>query len=125
MDVLIEKWSAVKPKNLAPDINSFTINSHNAYQSIKLNKRSIMEINVEAFDPNNDKLNYHIEIVPESTDKKSGGDFERAPAAIFQKVFLTPNFNLKAPSKSGMYRLFVVVKDKEKAATANIPFLVN
>ena len=42
-----------------------------------------------------------------------------------KKVFLTPNFNLKAPSKSGMYRLFVVVKDKEKAATANIPFLVN
>ena len=84
-----------------------------------------MEVNVDAFDPNNDKLSYHIEIVPESTDTKAGGDFEKAPTAVFQKVFSNSEFKLKAPSKSGKYRLFVVIKDGEKGATANIPFLVN
>ena len=125
MDVLIEKWSGQKPTNLAPDINAFTINSLDAYQSVKVDKRSIMEVNIDAFDPNDDKLSYHIEIVPESTDTKAGGDFEKAPTAVFQKVFLNSEFRVKAPSKSGKYRLFVVIKDGEKGATANIPFLVN
>lgn len=125
MDVLIEQWSGSLPTNLAPDLNSFTINSQNAYQSVKVDKRSMMDINIDAYDPNNDKLTYHLEVVPESTDTKAGGDYEEAPTAVFQKVFNDNSFSIKAPSKSGKYRLFVVVKDSEKAATANIPFLVN
>ena len=125
MDVLIEKWSGQKPTNLAPDINGLTINSFDAYQSVKVDKRSIMEVNIDAFDPNDDKLSYYIEIVPESTDIKAGGDFEKAPTAIFKKVFSDSEFKVKAPSKIGKYRLFVVIKDGEKGATANIPFLVN
>lgn len=125
MDILIEKWSGKKPDNLAPDLSSFTINSKNAYQSVKVDKRSQMEVEIDAFDPNNDKLSYHIEIVPESTDTKAGGDYEEAPTAVFQKIYSTNKFNIKAPSKSGSYRLFVVIKDGEKGATANIPFLVN
>lgn len=125
MDILIEKWSGKKPDNLAPDLNSFTINSKNAYQSVKVDKRTQMEVEIDAFDPNNDKLSFHIEIVPESTDTKAGGDYEEAPTAVFQKIYSTNKFNIKAPSKSGSYRLFVVIKDGEKGATANIPFLVN
>jgi len=124
MDVLIEKWSGAKPSNLAPILNSFSINAQNAYQSVKVDKRASMRVDVEASDPNNDTLNYHIEIVPESTDTKAGGDYETAPTAVFQKTYSKPTFNIKAPSKSGQYRLFIVVKDGQKAATANIPFLV-
>lgn len=124
MDVLIEKWSGKSPKNLAPDINNFTINNKNAYQSVKVDKRSAMHVSVDAFDPNDDRLNYHVEIVPESTDTKAGGDYEQAPTAVFDDVFNKSTFKIKAPSKSGRYRLFVVVKDGEKGATANIPFLV-
>ena len=122
---MIEKWSSQKPTNLAPDINGFTINSLDAYQSVKVDRRSIIEVNIDAFDPNYDKLSYHIEIVPESTDIKAGGDVENAPTAVFQKVFSNSKFKVKAPSKSAKYRLFVVIKDGEKGATANIPFLVN
>ena len=125
MDVLIEKWSGKKPENLAPDLHSFTINSQTAYQSVKVEKRSQMQVDIDAYDPNNDKLTYHIEIVPESTDTKAGGDYEEAPTAVFEKIFYTNSFRIKAPSKSGNYRLFVVIKDGEKGATANIPFLVN
>ena len=56
--------------------------------------------------------------------QKAGGDYEEAPSAVFEKVFTDNNFKIKAPSKSGKYRLFVVIKDGEKGATANIPFLV-
>ena len=125
MDVLIEKWSGKTPNNRAPDLNSFTINSKNAYESVKVEKKSPMLVSIDAFDPNDDKLTYHIEVVPESTDTKAGGDYEEAPSAVFEKVFTDNNFKIKAPSKSGKYRLFVVIKDGEKGATANIPFLVN
>jgi hypothetical protein len=124
MDVLIEKWSGKTPNNRAPDLNSFTINSKNAYESVKVEKKSPMLVSIDAFDPNDDKLTYHIEVVPESTDTKAGGDYEEAPSAVFEKVFTDNNFKIKAPSKSGKYRLFVVIKDGEKGATANIPFLV-
>ena len=124
MDVLIEKWSGKTPNNRAPDLNSFTINSKNAYESVKVEKKSPMLVSIDAFDPNDDKLTYHIDVVPESTDTKAGGDYEEAPSAVFEKVFTDNNFKIKAPSKSGKYRLFVVIKDGEKGATANIPFLV-
>lgn len=124
IDVLIEKWSANQPKNRAPGIKEFTINSQNAYNSVKVKKKSKMQIFIDAYDLNQDKLSFHFEIVPESRDKKSGGDFETAPKSVYNKVFATQNPVIKAPAKSGSYRLFVVVKDHEKSATANIPFLV-
>ena len=124
MDVLIEKWSGNKPLNTAPGINTFTINGNNAYESVKLKPNSNMLISVDAFDLQNDYLNFHFEIVPESTDTKSGGDFEKAPEPVFKKLFFESNPKIKAPKKRGKYRLFVVVKDLEKSATANIPFLV-
>ena len=87
MDVLIEKWSGNKPLNTAPGINTFTINGNNAYESVKLKPNSNMLISVDAFDLQNDYLNFHFEIVPESTDTKSGGDFEKAPEPVFKSYF--------------------------------------
>jgi hypothetical protein len=124
MDVLIEKWSGKKPQNLAPGINSFTINGKNAYESVSIKSKSAMVISVDAFDMNQDELSYHLEIVPESTDTKAGGDFEKTPESVFKKIFVKSDPTIKAPFKKGKYRLFVVVKDQEKSATANIPFLV-
>jgi hypothetical protein len=124
MDVLIEKWSGKKPQNLAPGINSFAINGKNAYESVTIKGKSTMSISVDAFDLNQDDLSYHFEIVPESTDTKAGGDFEKTPESVFKKIFVKSDPSIKAPLKKGKYRLFVVVKDKEKSATANIPFLV-
>lgn len=124
MDVLIEKWSGKKPQNFAPGINTFTINGKNAYESVKLKSKSSMAIDLDAYDMNEDDLSYHFEIVPESTDIKAGGDFEKSPESVFSKIFFKSNPSIKAPSNKGKYRLFVVVKDQEKSATANIPFLV-
>jgi hypothetical protein len=124
MDVLIEKWSGQKPQNFAPGIHSFTINGKSANESVTLEGKSTMKITVEAYDMNEDDLSYHFEIVPESTDIKAGGDFEKTPESVFKKVFVESNPSIRAPFKKGKYRLFVVVKDHEKSATANIPFLI-
>jgi hypothetical protein len=124
MDVLIEKWTGKKPKNLAPGINTFTINGSNAYESVKVKGKTKMSVVVDAFDENDDKLSYHFEIVPESNDIKSGGDFEKTPESVYKKIFDESNPIIKAPLKKGKYRLFVLVKDQEKSASANIPFLV-
>jgi hypothetical protein len=123
MDVLIEKWSGIKPSNFAPNIHSFTINSKTPIESVKLQPKEKMVLDVVADDANSDELTYLLEIVPESTDKKSGGDLERAPKAVYSKTSDSANLVIKAPAK-GNYRLFLTVQDGENSATANFPFLV-
>ena len=80
-----------------------------------------------AFDPDNDKLVYRWELLPEATQLGEGGDFEPRPKSV--DGLLQPGDNgkavLKAPDTEGAYRLFVYVLDgKNKVATANLPFYV-
>ena len=63
--------------------------------------------------------------MPESTDKKSGGDFEKTPEPITFKVIekLNNKIVIKAPSRSGPYRFFIYIHDNNNnVATANSPF---
>jgi hypothetical protein len=63
--------------------------------------------------------------MPESTDLKVGGDFEKKPEILDRLVSSNNSVDLKAPTKSGPYRLFFYVRDgKGSCATANIPFFV-
>jgi hypothetical protein len=64
----------------------------------------------------------------ESTDLKTGGDFETKPKSMPGLVQKAENGEivLKAPSKSGAYRLFTYIFDgKGHAAHVNIPFYVD
>ena len=67
-------------------------------------------------------------IIPESTDKKSGGDKEKSPQpikGIFKKSDYSKNNIIFKLSKSGPYRLFLFAKDGQgNVATGNIPFLI-
>jgi len=77
--------------------------------------------------PDNDSLKYEFQLMPESTDKKSGGDFEKTPEPISFTVVenLDDKLIIKGPLKSGPYRFFIYVRDSNKnVATANIPFYV-
>ena len=63
----------------------------------------------------------------ESTDKKSGGDFEAKMESLSYKTIknLENIIKIKAPSRSGAYRFYVYVSDNfNNVATANIPFYV-
>ena len=74
------------------------------------------------------KLTYVWEIMEESDAQSTGGDSEsqprRLPGLVSSKSPGTAQ--VKAPKKTGAYRLFVYALDNHgKAAYANIPFFVD
>ncbi len=128
VDVMHYLWNGTWPENRTPQIQSFTINNNTAYQNVVLetNEESLASLKIQDFE--NDTLNYHWEILKESTDLKDGGDFENRPNAVKFKIISTHGGELKfnAPTEKGAYRLFGYVDDGQPhAATANIPFKVN
>ncbi|MEO6329584.1 MAG: hypothetical protein ABIO55_11655 [Ginsengibacter sp.] len=82
---------------------------------------------VVAADPDNDKLSYRWELLPEPKQVGEGGDFESKPTPVESLIVAAINgkASLKAPNEEGAYRLFVYVTDgNNSVATANIPFYV-
>ena len=128
MDVLVEGWSGSKPGNRAPHLESFSIEGYVPGKDFLCLPNSTMNAEVVVVDPDNDPLKYEWQLVPESNDKKTGGDAERAPLpvkGIFSKSALEKTkITFKVPA-SGEYRLFIFVHDgKGKVATANVPFKI-
>jgi hypothetical protein len=126
VDVMQYLWTGGWPQNRAPHIDSLLLNKKKATDMIYLKPGQNYPVTIFAHDTNNDKLIPRWELLPESTDLKSGGDRESRPAEIPASV-TTPdlNANLKTPEKEGAYRLFLYLGDgHNKVATANIPFYV-
>jgi len=127
IDVMKYLWSGAYPKNRAPHVYGFTLNSKRANQSVYLKPGATYNAEVDAFDPNNDTLIYHWELLPEATKVGEGGDHEDKPETVKMayKEIGKGKISLTAPKASGAYRLFVYVADgKNKVATANIPFYI-
>lgn len=127
MDVLIRGWSGQAPDNHAPAISDFQLNGKQATGNIIVQPGMEMQASVRIEDAEGDPLDYEWQIIPESTDKKTGGDAERAPRplkGIFSKASRRQSeVNFTAPAQAGEYRLFLFVHDgKGKVATGNIPF---
>ena len=129
MDVLIEEWTGKPPKNFAPSIQNFKLTDKSAFDNIIVKSPSELEASVVIEDEEDDKLTYEWLIIPESTDKKTGGDKERAPRPL--KGVFAKNSTSKStvkfytPKKEGEYRLFLYVHDGNgNVATGNIPFKV-
>jgi len=127
VDVMHYVWSGNWPENKAPQVVSFVLNDKTAYENVVLEANAECVANFEITDPENDTLNYHWEILPESTDLQDGGDFEKRPLAIEFTIISDSEGELKfnAPANKGVYRLFGYCDDGHgHAATANIPFKV-
>ncbi|RSK33792.1 glycoside hydrolase family 2 TIM barrel-domain containing protein [Hymenobacter metallilatus] len=127
VDVMQYLWSGQWPTNRAPHLASFTLDGKPATGNVYLQPGNKYPVQAVVTDPDKDRLTYRYELLPESTDLKSGGDRESRPAAIAgalpagAKAVTT----LTAPAKEGAYRLFVYAYDgKDNVATANIPFYV-
>ena len=128
MDILIRGWSGKEPQNRAPSIDTFLLDGRLANQNIIFSRGQRVPVLVQSTDLDGDKLTYVLQIVPESTDKKSGGDAEIAPkplSGIFKRSSRKLNaVEFEAP-KPGQYRVFIYIFDgNNNVATANIPFLV-
>jgi hypothetical protein len=127
VDMMHYLWKGSFPKNKAPHLYGFLLNNQKANQSVYLKPGVTYQAEAIAMDPDNDRLNYRWELLPEATKVGEGGDHEDKPTAV-QMTHTNKGegkISLIAPKTSGAYRLFVYVEDgKNKVATANIPFFV-
>jgi hypothetical protein len=128
MDVMHYLWSSRWPANKAPHIFSLQLDRKKAVDNIYTKPGSNYDILATVSDPDNDKLTYRYELLPEPEKVSEGGDFEERPKAIENSI--TNNGNngkatLRSPEREGPYRLFVYATDgKNNVATANVPFYV-
>ncbi|MCB0707007.1 MAG: hypothetical protein KDC34_16945 [Saprospiraceae bacterium] len=128
MDVLEYEWSGKMPENRSPHIADITLDGKGRYESVYVSPGATCKLETQVTDPDGDVLQYKWELLPESTDIKSGGDAEAKPEPV--EIVLRPGsaggvLNFKAPKKEGAYRLFAYIYDGNgNAATANIPFYV-
>jgi len=128
MDVMIKGWTGKTPENQAPKISNFTLSNKVAENNIILKTGITLNANVNISDPEEDKIIYQWQVIPESNDKKTGGDKEKTPKplkGIFKKSDSfknTVSFTIQYP---GEYRLFIFAKDGNgNVATGNIPFKI-
>ena len=128
MDVLEKAWSGKFPVYRSPSIASMNMNGKQAIESVYVAPKGSVRFEIDINDPDGDPLKYRWEILPESTDIKSGGDKDSRPAPV--EIVIKPGskegvLNFKAPRKEGPYRLFAYIYDGNgNAATANFPFYV-
>jgi Glycosyl hydrolases family 2, TIM barrel domain len=127
MDVMQFLWSGSWPKNKAPHLYSLQLNNKKAVDNIYVQPGSRNTVLTVVTDPDNDKLSYRWELLPEPTQLSTGGDFEARPKPIEGLITSGSggNATLKAPDTEGAYRVLVYVTDgNNNVATANIPFYV-
>jgi len=125
VDVMHRIWTGNYPPNRSPHVESISLNGLGANQNIRVKAGERLSGVVAASDPDGDKLGYTFEIMPESTDLKTGGDFETTPPVVASVRSDKGSIELPAPAKEGAYRLFFYVRDgKGHCGTGNIPFFV-
>ncbi len=128
-DVMQYLWRGDWPRNIAPVIYSLNVNNKKVTDFLYVKSGDTCTAKALAFDPDNDKLTYRWEILPESGSLKDGGDNEIRPVSL--KNLFKGNqghaaISFIAPAEKGAYRLFIYINDgRNKVATANFPFYVN
>jgi hypothetical protein len=128
VDVMQYLWTGAWPAVRSPQLSGAWLDGKTAHQSIHLKLGESYPAKIEATDYNRNPLTYTWEVMEESTDLKTGGDFETKPKSLPGLVQNVKDGEiiLKAPSKPGAYRLFAYVFDgKGHAAHVNIPFYVD
>ena len=127
IDAMHFVWNGEWPENRSPQLDSLKLDSKTAFENIRLSKNQMYEAEVFIHNFENDTLKYKWEVLHESKDLGVGGDYESKPESLTGLINGSNHkVQLKAPDKSGEFRLFVYVMDEQnKVATANIPFIVD
>ena len=129
MDVMHYLWSGHWPTNRAPHVYSLQLAGKKALQKVSIKAGGTYPVLAVVTDPDQDRLTYRWELLPEPTQVGEGGDFEARPKPVVNAPLGSANkgqTSLKSPEKAGAYRLFVYVSDgHNNVATANLPFYVS
>jgi hypothetical protein len=128
VDVMHYIWNGKWPANRSPRLEGAWLDGKTGSQNIHLKPGQTCPVKVQTRDEDNDPLVYTWEVMEESTDLKTGGDFENKPKTMGNVLDRPKQAEavLTAPAKPGAYRLFIYVFDgKNHAAHANIPFYVD
>ena len=127
IDVMHYIWNNQWPNNRTPKLLKMELAGKNAYGNIKLKANKNYPAKVVVKDPDGDNIRYLWQVRPESQSQQEGGDKEEIPPLLTGLIDKDEQaqITLKAPKKSGAYRLFVYAYDGQgHAAHANIPFYV-
>lgn len=122
-------WTGSLPDVLAPRISPLFIDGFQQqdFKGLRVPPGRSLTAYFQVYRGDPRELAVSWELLPESTDKRWGGDAEERPRTLdiaFDRRDLE-TVRFRAPADPGPYRLFVKVKGRgNKAATANIPFLV-
>jgi len=127
LDKLETIWTGKKPINQAPILDSVIVDKHIKGENILISAEAPFDVFAKAADPDGDDIRFLWQIIPESTDIRSGGDAESAPKAL-SGLMIRKKGNtakLRAPQKEGAYRLFLTLTDGNgHYGYSNIPFYV-
>jgi hypothetical protein len=127
IDVLHRIWREKSPANAAPVIQPSKLNGGTKFDNVEVVAGDKCLALMEVLDPDNDKVQIVVQVIPESTDIKAGGDAESAPLPLSGLGMHVHANQAKfyAPGNPGQYRLFIFAYDGKGAyAYENIPFLV-
>ncbi len=131
VDAIEEVFSGKTIENPSPSILTFSIDNMLAKENITIKADDKYTSSVNAVIGNDSSIKgikYVWRIMEESTDKKSGGDAEKAAdeiSGLIKKGNSANQISFRAPGFPGKYRLFVSATYNDKVAYANIPFKVN
>ena len=121
VDVLEEMWKGRPPANRAPSVSPLA-----GVPKAAMAPGAAFKAAATATDPENDPITWHWEVLPELQGHHHNRN-KKMPKAVTGAISdpSKPGVTVKAPSKPGVYRLYVWAKDgKGHAATANMPFEV-
>ncbi|MCU0316115.1 MAG: hypothetical protein MUC92_05940 [Fimbriimonadaceae bacterium] len=122
VDVMSQFWTGRRPKNVSPRIGTIEMvggNDRRAGEQI--------QVRLNVSDPDGDTLTAEWEIQSDDVKLLTAGKDEQVMPRYNQYLRQgdTSGTTLQAPTKPGIYRIFVYIRDgKGSGATANIPFRV-
>ncbi len=120
-------WTGSFPEHLAPRVANLRLNGHDPEAGLRVRRGRTLRAAFDLTRGAAAALEVHWELLPESDDKRIGGDAEQRPAPVDLDAGKTSPTTLRfrAPRRPGPYRLFLYVKGGgDTVATANFPFLV-
>lgn len=133
VDAMTFAWTGKWPSNRCPKVSGLQIRplsskgKRQGAAELIFPPRTELQCSVKCRDPDNDALNFIWELRSASTDKRSGGDAEKAPSAHPDAIVTQSKSAavIRCPETPGAYRVFVSVLDPSgNAGTANLPILV-